>query len=102
MDYSDAFALVGVNNLAGAKTIPTVIELIGDALVQGNHTHTGNYDLTGNMTINGNLTVNGDITCTGKLTVDTAQIGGIDFATHVHSQGVDSGGNTEQDTGGAK
>lgn len=99
-DYSDGFALVGVNNRAGAIGIPSVIELIGDMFAQGNHVHegnvtqTGNYDLTGDMTINGNLTVNGDITCTGTLTVSSATIGGIDFGTHVHPEN-DNGGPTD-------
>lgn len=106
-DYSDGFAIVGVNPLAAALDIPQVIQQTGDTNYDGNHTHqgdneqTGNYTLTGNqevngnVTINGNLTVNGDITCTGTLTVPTimtanvtasggVSIAGVDFGTHTH------------------
>lgn len=99
-DYSDGFALVGVNNRAGAIDVPGVIQLIGDLFAQGNHTHegnvtqTGDYTITGNVTINGNLTVNGDIGCTGTLTVAAASIGGIPFGTHVHVEN-DNGGPTD-------
>lgn len=105
-DYSDGFAIVGVNNQAGALQIPDVITMIGDALVQGAHDrqgdtmHTGDYILTGEMIINGNLTVNGNITCSGTLTVPTivassgATIGGIPFGSHTHGGVTTGGGNT--------
>ena len=113
-DYSDAIAVVGINPLAGALTIPSVIQQTGDANADGDHTHQGdttqignltitgdihvNGDTTqiGNLTITGNIQVNGNITCTGNLTVASATIGGIDFSTHTHS-GVEPGGGT---TGG--
>lgn len=62
-DYSDGFALVGVNPLAGLIDIPSLIQIQGDSDQQGNKTHTGNYTLTGDMTINGDLIVNGNIEC---------------------------------------
>ena len=95
-DYSDGFAIVGINTLADAITIPAVITQIGDTYQQGNYEHdgdrvqTGHQTVNGNVIINGNLTVNGDIGCTGRLTVATATIGGIDFGTHTHS-GVQTG-----------
>lgn len=90
-DYSDTFAIVGVNPLAKAISIPSTIVRNGDSTVTGDYAHTGNYDITGNVTINGNLTVNGDINCTGRLTVANATIAGINFASHVHG-GVQTGG----------
>lgn len=105
-DYSDGFAIVGVNNQAGALVIPDVINMIGDALVSGDHDrqgdtmHTGDYILTGEMIINGNLTVNGNITCSGTLTVPNivastgATIGGIPFGSHTHGGVQTGGGNT--------
>lgn len=90
-DYSDTFAIVGVNPLAKAISIPSTIVRKGNSTVTGNYTHRGDYDITGNVTINGNLTVNGDINCTGRLTVDNATIAGIDFTGHVHG-GVQTGG----------
>lgn len=57
-------------------------------------------------TFNGNVTVNGNITCTGttsspNITASTSLIvNGQEMDDHRHSQADDSGGNTEQDTGG--
>ncbi|MBE0469602.1 MAG: hypothetical protein IBX55_08880 [Methyloprofundus sp.] len=79
-DYSDAFALVGVNAKADSIANSDVIRISGDVLAEGNHVHTGNYTLTGDLTVNGN------INCTGKLTVNSAIIGGIEFGTHTHSE----------------
>jgi hypothetical protein len=73
-DYSDGFALVGVNNMAGAITIPDVITMIGDTYQQGNYEHdgdrkqTGNYELIGNITQEGNFDQTGNITTTGSIT----------------------------------
>lgn len=107
-DYSDAFAIVGVNPLSTAIQIPSVITQIGDTYQEGNYTHignrtqTGNHTQTGNFTLTGDMTINGNLTVSGKITCAEATIGGIDFASHVHPQGADSAGNTEQDTGAAK
>ena len=91
-DYSDGIAIVGINPLAGALTIPDVIQQTGDTNQDGNYTHQGDRTQTGNQTIIGDLHVDGNITCTGKLTAATATIGGIDFGTHTHPG--DSGGTT--------
>lgn len=102
-DYSDSFALVGINNKNNAITIPTDgrTNMIGDTYIEGNYeiigniVQEGNYTQTGNFTLNGNLVVNGNITINGgDLTID-----GISFKNHIHSQANDSAGNTEQDTG---
>ena len=53
-DYSDGFALVGVNPESMAKTIPTTIERMGDSTVTGAWVHTGSYALTGPLTVTGN------------------------------------------------
>lgn len=53
-DYSDCFALVGVNPLAAAKIITDVIERIGDSHVVGEWIHEGMYQLTGDMQVIGN------------------------------------------------
>jgi hypothetical protein len=98
-DYSDGFAVVGVNTASGAFVIPDVITHIGDTYQQGDYVHdgnreqTGNYTLTGDQVINGNLTINGDIGCSGTLTVPAATIGGTNFGTHVHPEN-DNGGPT--------
>lgn len=72
-DYSDGFALVGLNNLAGAKTIPSVIQQTGNTNQDGDYTHqgdreqTGDYGLTGLFTLIGNMLQTGDMTITGDL-----------------------------------
>lgn len=48
-DYSDGFALIGINPFAGAITIPSVIQQTGDTIIDGD------------VTINGQLTVDGKV-----------------------------------------
>lgn len=77
-DYSDGFALVGIQNNAGAIAIPDLITRIGDMYAQGNwghdgnEDHTGNYNQVGNLVRNGNEDVTGDRTHTGNIDVDGA------------------------------
>ena len=60
----------------------------------------------GNVTINGNLTTNGNIAATGTSSAPTVAattsltVAGKEMSGHTHSQGNDSAGNTEQNTGG--
>lgn len=61
-DYSDGFALVGIEVLAKALTIPKVIELIGEMRAEGKHTHIGDMIRTGLTTLNGSLTIVGGAT----------------------------------------
>ena len=74
-DYSDGIAIVGVNPLAGALTIPTTIKQVGDTVQIGDYTHTGDrtqtgdYTHTGNLTRTGNMTVTGDLDLTGDINV---------------------------------
>ena len=51
-------------------------------------------DGTVEITANNNIIINNDVEITGDLLV-----GSIDFLTHIHSQGNDSDGDTEVDTG---
>ena len=70
-DYSDGFALVGVNPLASAITIPTTTTIQGDLIM------------------NGNLTVNGNIQCNGTITATVDVVGGgISLKNHRHGGGV--------------
>lgn len=68
-DYSDAFALVGINPLNAALTIPTVITQIGNTHQEGDYTHTGNRTQTGDYDLNGKLTQIGDQDITGNVTI---------------------------------
>lgn len=77
-DLADAFAIVGIRQLANAITIPNVITEIGDKYIEGDYIHYGN------VTINGSLTVIG-----GDVVAD-----GISLKNHTHLG--DSGGNTSK------
>ena len=86
-DYSDGIAIVGINPLAGALTIPDVIQQTGDTNQDGNYTRQGSLVQIGDMTITGNLHVDGEITCTGDVVA-----GGVSLRNHTHPG--DSGGTT--------
>lgn len=53
-DYSDGFALVGIQNDQGAHSIPDVITRMGDMFASGNWEHEGDLNRTGNETVTGN------------------------------------------------
>ena len=76
-DYSDGFAIVGINPLAGAVPIPATIEQIGEA-----H-YTGPQVIVGDVTVTGNVDVDGEVTANG-----------IALSTHIHPdpQGGSTGG----------
>lgn len=61
----------------------------------------GNVDITGNVGIVGGTNMTGSIGMTGTIT-GAAVFNGAASNTHIHPQGNDSYGNTEQDTGVAK
>ena len=68
-DYSDSFAIIGINPAGSALTIPTVITMIGDAFFQGNHVHEGNTNHTGDYTQEGNKVQTGNHTQTGNMSI---------------------------------
>lgn len=67
-DLSDAFAIVGINPLVKAITIPTVITEIGNKYKEGDCEHIGNIDHTGNYIQEGDYTQTGDYNLTGDIT----------------------------------
>lgn len=85
-DYSDAIAIVGLNNVTNAISIPSGHEKVNGDIIQ-----TGNYTITGNVTVVGNITATGDITASKNAN-------NISLNNHTHSQGSDSGGNSEVNT----
>ena len=98
-DYSDSFALVGINPLASAKTIPEVITSEGDKHITGNYTHIGNTLQTGDTTQTGNVIQIGNYTLTGTLNVTgDIVLNGVSLSSFVSSHthgGVTTGvGNT--------
>jgi len=101
-DYSDSFAIVGVNPLAAAKTIPVVTTAVGDKIITGDYTHTGNnthfgnniqtgnYTQTGLRTHNGAESVTGVTTHTGDIVLNGISL--TDFlADHLHPAGTPPG-----------
>lgn len=69
-DYSDAIAIVGLNNINKAITIPKNFEKVfGDINHDGNLTQKGNYTLTGNVSQTGNYSQKGDYNQTGDYTI---------------------------------
>jgi len=54
-DYSDGFALVGINPLASAIPIPDTLKRVGNAVHEGNMERTGDTTLTGALDVNGNV-----------------------------------------------
>jgi len=111
-DYSDGFAIVGINPASGAITIPSVIQETGDTNQDGDFTHQGDREQTGNYTITGNITQVGDVDLTGNLTqvgdmaidgkldvtgditCNDIIVNGISFNSHVHGGVVSGGSNT--------
>ena len=71
-DYSDAIALVGLNNITNAISIP-----VGHEKVNGNIQHTGNYALTGDLTHVGNNVTTGDITASGAIKASIFKTGAL-------------------------
>ena len=58
-DYSDAFAIVGINPLGTAIVIPEVITNIGDTYNEGNIEHKGDLTQEGDIDQTGNQTISG-------------------------------------------
>lgn len=80
-DYSDGFALVGINNLQNAISIPDVITQVGDAFYQGNHEHSGDNSQTGNFSLTGNIDHTGNTTTSGTTDSGTYSVGGTPGAS---------------------
>ena len=76
-DYSDAIAIVGLNNVTNAINIPIGFEEVkGNIEHTGDNTQTGNYNLTGNVVQTGNQNITGNVTTTGATTTNILAIGG--------------------------
>lgn len=74
-DYSDAIAIVGLNNVKNAINIPTGFEEVkGNIEHTGNNKQTGNYDLTGNNTTLG-TTKTTDIIVSNTIKVRDTMLG---------------------------
>jgi len=95
-DYSDGFAIVGINPLASAKTIPGVITHIGDTYQEGNYEHIGNrvqegnHTQTGDFILTGDMHVDGNISCTG--TISAANFTGLDGSIMTASVDIEATG----------
>ncbi len=74
-DYSDGIALVGINPLAAALTIPSLIH------IGGNSEQVGDHELTGELTHTGGVTRTGDVEVTGKIDGTEFLVGGVPGVT---------------------
>ena len=81
-DYSDGLAIVGVNPLVGAITIPTVIQQTGDTNQDGNYTHQGDREQTGDYTLTG--------TMSASVVVQSADFSGLAGGPMVSSTTMDA------------
>jgi hypothetical protein len=88
-DYSDGVAIVGLNPLAGAITIPTVIQQTGDTNQDGEYTHQGTMTRTGDLVITGNIVCTGSISATEQITAGT-----VSLSSHIHGGVTTGSGNT--------
>ena len=70
-DYSDGFAIVGIQPESSAITIPTTATMQGDRVAFGNWDHTGDLDRTGNETVTGDRAQTGAHSSTGIVNSDT-------------------------------
>ncbi len=66
-DYSDSFAIIGINPSGSALTIPDIIEFMGDKLMEGDHEHNGDLNHTGNTIQTGNHTQTGIMSIIGPF-----------------------------------
>lgn len=100
-DYSDGFALVGINPLGGAIAIPDKIKQVGDTVQEGDYEHTGDRAQTGNFSLTGNMTVEGGAggtinmaNTTLNLTNGDIIVDGVSVKSHTHNGVQTGGGNT--------
>lgn len=75
-DYSDGFALCGVNPQARAISIPTIRRMI-----QGDSDHTGSMYLTGDLEQAGGKTTLEECEVLGQMRYGTLQTAGKDSVT---------------------
>lgn len=85
-DYSDAIAIVGLNNISNAINIPTGHEEVqGDINHTGNLTQTGNIDLTGDATA---INITAALYKTGALSGATGTFTTADSKTVTVNSGI--------------
>lgn len=84
-DYSDGFAIVGVNPLQAAISLPSIIriegavEAVGDWKIDGKLTVTGAIVCEDSISAGGDILADGDVTGTDCLTVE-----GVSLGNHLH------------------
>ena len=110
-DYSDGFAICGINNSSNLLDIPSVIQITGEKNHDGDSTQTGDRTHNGELLQNGNEKKNGNLVINGNLTINNSSGGsaqlnntvltitngdviadGISLKNHTHTG--DSGGTT--------
>ncbi|HQI61901.1 MAG TPA: Gp138 family membrane-puncturing spike protein [Myxococcota bacterium] len=90
-DYSDGFAIVGVNPLQAAITLPQILTIQGDSEQFGNFRLDGDLVVTGKITVDGDVSSGGSIDASGNIEAtgevkgaDCKTVTGVSLNTHVH------------------
>lgn len=82
-----------VQIIAGSTTIQVLPS--GDVIIQAPE-----VTMSGDLQVDGNLNVDGSITSLTSVTTPSGIVDGKELGGHTHSQGSDSDGNSQVDTGG--
>ena len=90
-DYSDGFAIVGVNPIQAAITLPQILTIQGDSEQFGNFRLDGDLVVTGKITVDGDVSSGGSIDASGNIEAtgevkgaDCKTVTGVSLNTHVH------------------
>lgn len=90
-DYSDGFAIVGVNPLQAAITLPQILTIQGDSEQFGNFRLDGDLVVTGKIIVDGDVSSGGSIDASGNIEAtgevkgaDCKTVTGVSLNTHVH------------------
>jgi hypothetical protein len=84
-DYSDGFAIVGVNPLQAAISLPSIIRIEGAVEAVGDWKIDGRLTVTGAIVCEDSISAGGDILADGDVTgTDCKTTEGVSLGNHLH------------------
>ncbi len=84
-DYSDGFAIVGVNPLQAAISLPSIIRIEGAVEAVGDWKIDGRLTVTGAIVCEDSISAGGDILADGDVTgTDCLTVAGVSLGNHLH------------------
>lgn len=84
-DYSDGFAIVGVNPLQAAISLPSIIRIEGTVDAVGDWKIDGKLTVTGAIVCEDSISAGGDILADGDVTgTDCLTVAGVSLGNHLH------------------